>query len=59
MGLKTPEQYKSSLRDGRGCSIWGERVEDVTAHPESDWRASMRRSTMKWPRTPSTGSWRS
>ncbi len=33
MGLKTPEQYKSSLRDGRTVYYRGEKVPDVTAHP--------------------------
>ena len=33
MGLKTPEQYKSSLRDGRTVFYRGEKVPDVTAHP--------------------------
>ena len=34
MGLKTVEQYKESLRDDRLVYYKGERVEDVTAHPE-------------------------
>lgn len=34
MGLKTPQQYKDSLRDGRVVYYKGERVEDVTAHPD-------------------------
>ena len=33
MGLKTPQQYLESLRDGRVVYIYGERVEDVTKHP--------------------------
>jgi len=33
MGLRTAEQYKSSLRDGRAVFFRGERVADVTAHP--------------------------
>ncbi|TEA79664.1 4-hydroxyphenylacetate 3-hydroxylase family protein [Allopusillimonas ginsengisoli] len=33
MGLKTGEQYKESLRDGRNVYISGERVSDVTTHP--------------------------
>jgi len=33
MGLRTVEQYKQSLRDGRKVYVRGERVEDVTAHP--------------------------
>lgn len=33
MGLKTAEQYKSSLRDGRVVFFRGEKVVDVTAHP--------------------------
>ncbi len=33
MGLKTPEQYKSSLRDGRAVFFRGEKVNDVTTHP--------------------------
>src|SRR5215471_9735896 len=33
MPLRTVEQYKSSLRDGRVVYFRGERVEDVTAHP--------------------------
>src|SRR6266481_2161841 len=33
MGLRTVEQYKASLRDGRVVYFRGERVEDVTTHP--------------------------
>lgn len=33
MGLRTPEQYVESLRDGREVWIMGEKVEDVTTHP--------------------------
>src|SRR5258708_20450046 len=33
MGLRTAEQYKSSLRDGRAVFFRGEKVADVTTHP--------------------------
>jgi 4-hydroxybutyryl-CoA dehydratase/vinylacetyl-CoA-Delta-isomerase len=33
MGLKTAQEYKESLRDGRTVYICGERVADVYAHP--------------------------
>lgn len=33
MGLRTAEQFRSSLRDGRVVYYKGQRVEDVTAHP--------------------------
>src|SRR5262245_27726112 len=33
MGLRTVEQYKASLRDGRLVYFRGKRVEDVTSHP--------------------------
>ncbi len=33
MGLRTAEQYKASLRDGRVVFFRGEKVPDVTAHP--------------------------
>jgi 4-hydroxybutyryl-CoA dehydratase/vinylacetyl-CoA-Delta-isomerase len=33
MGLRTVEQYKTSLRDGRLVYFRGKRVEDVTTHP--------------------------
>ena len=33
MGLRTPEQYKQSLRDGRAVFYRGEKVNDVTTHP--------------------------
>ena len=33
MSLRTPEQYKESLRDGREVYYRGEKVEDVTTHP--------------------------
>ena len=33
MGLRTPEQYKQSLRDGRAVYFRGEKVADVTKHP--------------------------
>jgi len=33
MGLRSPEEYKASLRDGRAVYYRGERVEDVTSHP--------------------------
>lgn len=31
--LRTPEEYRESLRDGRRVYFRGERVEDVTTHP--------------------------
>jgi 4-hydroxybutyryl-CoA dehydratase/vinylacetyl-CoA-Delta-isomerase len=34
MGLKTPEEFKESLRDGREVYIDGELVDDVTVHPK-------------------------
>jgi aromatic ring hydroxylase len=34
MGLRTAQQYLKSLRDGRTVYYRGERVADVTAHPE-------------------------
>lgn len=34
MALKTPEQFKESLRDGRVVYMDGERVDDVTLHPK-------------------------
>jgi aromatic ring hydroxylase len=34
MALRSVEQYLASLRDGRTVYYRGERVEDVTAHPE-------------------------
>ena len=34
MGIKTPEQFKESLRDGRVVYIGGEKVDDVTTHPQ-------------------------
>ncbi|MCX7982813.1 MAG: hypothetical protein N2572_07895 [Syntrophales bacterium] len=33
MGLRTPQQYKDSLKDGRRVYIRGERVDDITQHP--------------------------
>jgi 4-hydroxybutyryl-CoA dehydratase / vinylacetyl-CoA-Delta-isomerase len=33
MGLRTPEQYRESLKDGREVYCLGERVDDVTTHP--------------------------
>src|SRR5215475_119222 len=33
MGLRTADQYKASLRDGRLVYFRGKRVEDVTMHP--------------------------
>ena len=33
MGLRTAEQYKASLRDGRAVFFRGDKVADVTAHP--------------------------
>jgi 4-hydroxybutyryl-CoA dehydratase/vinylacetyl-CoA-Delta-isomerase len=32
MGIRTAEQYKQSLRDGRSVYIGGEKVEDITKH---------------------------
>lgn len=32
-GLRTPEAYRASLRDGRRVYYRGQRVEDVTVHP--------------------------
>ena len=34
MALKSPEEFKESLRDGRVVYIDGERVKDVTTHPQ-------------------------
>lgn len=34
MGLRTAQQYKDSLRDGRVVYFRGQRVEDVTSHPD-------------------------
>ncbi len=34
MGLRTVEQYKASLRDGRNVYYKGEKIADVTAHPD-------------------------
>lgn len=34
MGLRSPAEYKESLRDGRDVYYRGERVQDVVAHPE-------------------------
>ena len=33
MGLRTPEQFRNSLKDGRIVYYKGRRVEDVTTHP--------------------------
>ncbi len=33
MALRTPDEYRESLRDGRRVYILGEKVEDVTTHP--------------------------
>ncbi len=33
MGLRTPEEYREGLRDGREVWVRGERVDDVTLHP--------------------------
>ncbi len=33
MALRSPEQFKESLRDGREVYMYGERVKDVTTHP--------------------------
>ena len=32
--IRTPEQYIESLRDGRKIYLNGERIEDITAHPQ-------------------------
>lgn len=34
MGLRSPEEYKASLRDGRTVYYRGKRVADVTTHPD-------------------------
>jgi 4-hydroxybutyryl-CoA dehydratase/vinylacetyl-CoA-Delta-isomerase len=34
MGIKTPQEFKESLRDGREVYIEGQKVEDVTTHPK-------------------------
>ncbi|OPL16796.1 MAG: hypothetical protein AVO39_00535 [delta proteobacterium MLS_D] len=33
MGIRTVEEYRESLRDGRRVYISGEKVDDITAHP--------------------------
>jgi len=32
MGIRTKDEYKESLRDGRRVYIGGEKVEDITKH---------------------------
>ncbi len=34
MGIKTPEEFKESLRDGRVVYLDGEKIKDVTTHPK-------------------------
>lgn len=34
MGLRTPDQYRASLQDGRRVYYRGAKIPDVTAHPE-------------------------
>ena len=34
MGLKTPAEYVESLRDGRVTYWDGERIDDITTHPQ-------------------------
>ena len=34
MAIKTPEEFRESLRDDREVYIEGEKVDDVTAHPK-------------------------
>lgn len=34
MALKTPQEFKESLRDGRVVYIDGEKVDDITTHPK-------------------------
>ncbi|MBW2061395.1 MAG: 4-hydroxybutyryl-CoA dehydratase [Deltaproteobacteria bacterium] len=33
MGLRTVEEFKESLKDGRQVYIFGEKIEDITTHP--------------------------
>ena len=33
MAIRTPEEYRQSLKDGRSVYMFGEKVEDVTTHP--------------------------
>ena len=33
MGLRTPQHYVESLRDGRVTYWDGERIDDITTHP--------------------------
>jgi aromatic ring hydroxylase len=33
MGIRTVEEYKQSLKDGRRVYIRGEKVDDLTTHP--------------------------
>ena len=33
MAIRTPDQYRQSLKDGRNVYIFGEKVADVTTHP--------------------------
>ena len=35
MGLKTPAEYVESLRDGRVTYWDGERIDDITTHPNA------------------------
>jgi 4-hydroxybutyryl-CoA dehydratase / vinylacetyl-CoA-Delta-isomerase len=37
MALRTADDYRKALRDGREVYMWGERVEDVTTHPALRW----------------------
>jgi len=34
MGLRSPDAFRASLRDGRMVWLYGRQVDDVTAHPE-------------------------
>ena len=39
MGLKRPEDYVASLRDGRVTYWDGERIDDITMHPQFSVRS--------------------
>ena len=54
MGLKTPQDYVQSLRDGRVTYWDGEHIADITTHPRFKVPIAHHRGRLRLPVEPST-----
>ena len=52
--IRTGDEYRESIRDGREVWINGERVDDVTTHPRSSRSSTSARASTTWQHEPAT-----